>query len=100
MVVWVINTAYKWWLRVNSAVSISIRKKFPKYASQFLHFASQNPAQWVGLNLLLAASYSQGETPTTIGAEELNSPCSVAGNGCDLFAIATKQIESAPLKTR
>ena len=30
-----------------------------------------------------------GEPPTTIGAEELN--CRVRnGNGCDLFAIATK----------
>ncbi len=34
-----------------------------------------------------------GETPTTIGAEELNFRVRY-GNGCDLFAIATKQIES------
>ena len=30
-----------------------------------------------------------GETPTTIGAEELNFRVRY-GNGCDLFAIATK----------
>ena len=39
----------------------------------------------------LATSYShRGKPPTTIGAEELN--CRVRnGNGCGLFAIATKQ---------
>ena len=42
----------------------------------------------------LAASYShRGKPPTTIGAEELNFRVRY-GNGCDLFAIATKQIES------
>ena len=42
----------------------------------------------------LAASYShRGKPPTTIGAEELN--CRVRnGNGCDLFAIATKHIRN------
>ncbi len=40
------------------------------------------------------ASYShRGKPPTTIGAEELNFRVRY-GNGCDLFAIATKQIES------
>lgn len=34
---------------------------------------------------------SQGETPTTIGAEELNFRVR-HGNGCDLFAIATKPL--------
>jgi hypothetical protein len=39
----------------------------------------------------LAASYShKGQTLTTIGAEELNFRVR-DGNGCDLFAIATKQ---------
>lgn len=38
----------------------------------------------------LAASYShRGRPPTTIGAEELNFRVRY-GNGCDLFAIATK----------
>lgn len=38
----------------------------------------------------LAASYShRGKPPTTIGAEELNFRVR-HGNGCDLFAIATK----------
>ncbi len=38
----------------------------------------------------LAASYShRGKPPTTIGAEELNFRVRY-GNGCDLFAIATK----------
>ncbi len=32
-----------------------------------------------------------GETPTTIGAEELNFRVR-HGNGCDLFAIATKPL--------
>ena len=43
------------------------------------------------LGLCLATSYShRGKPPTTIGAEELN--CRVRnGNGCGLFAIATKQ---------
>ena len=42
----------------------------------------------------LAMSYShRGKPPTTIGAEELNFRVRY-GNGCDLFAIATKQIES------
>ncbi len=37
-----------------------------------------------------AASYShRGNPPTTIGAEELNFRVR-HGNGCDLFAIATK----------
>ena len=39
----------------------------------------------------LAASYSHRETPTTIGAEELNFRVR-HGNGCDLFAIATKPL--------
>ena len=38
----------------------------------------------------LAMSYShRGKPPTTIGAEELNFRVRY-GNGCDLFAIATK----------
>ena len=38
----------------------------------------------------LAASYShRGKPPTTIGAEELNFRVRY-GNGCDLFAIATR----------
>ena len=38
----------------------------------------------------LAMSYShRGNPPTTIGAEELNFRVRY-GNGCDLFAIATK----------
>ena len=50
----------------------------------------------------MATSYScRGKPPTTIGAEELN--CRVRdGNGCDLFAIATRLIElvrSKPDKT-
>ncbi len=32
---------------------------------------------------------SQGEAPTTIGAKELNDRVR-HGNGCDLFAIATR----------
>ncbi len=40
----------------------------------------------------LAASYShRGKPPTTIGAEELNFRVR-HGNGCDLFAIATKPL--------
>ena len=43
--------------------------------------------------LSLATSYScRGKPPTTIGAEELNYRVRY-GNGCDLFAIATKLIE-------
>ncbi len=43
-----------------------------------------------GLPKRLAASYShRGNPPTTIGAEELNFRVR-HGNGCDLFAIATK----------
>ena len=38
----------------------------------------------------LAMSYSHGETPTTIGAEELNFRVR-HGNGCDLFAIITRR---------
>ena len=39
----------------------------------------------------LATSYScRGMPPTTIGAEELNFRVRY-GNGCDLFAIATRQ---------
>ncbi len=38
----------------------------------------------------LAASYSHGDkVPTTIGAKELNFRVRY-GNGCDLFAIATR----------
>ena len=45
------------------------------------------------LNLLLPGNVllSQGRTLTTIGAEELNFRVR-DGNGCDLFAIATRQI--------
>ena len=40
-----------------------------------------------------ATSYShRGKPPTTIGAEELNFRVRY-GNGCDLFAIITRQIE-------
>lgn len=40
----------------------------------------------------LAMSYShRGNPPTTIGAEELNFRVR-HGNGCDLFAIATKPL--------
>jgi hypothetical protein len=46
------------------------------------------------LSICLAASYSRkGQTLTTIGAEELNFRVR-DGNGCDLFAIATKQFFS------
>ena len=39
----------------------------------------------------LATSYShRGKPPTTIGAEELNFRVR-NGNGCDLFAIITRQ---------
>ena len=58
--------------------------------------ASALPAELILLKQLnkgsLAASYShKGQTLTTIGAEELNFRVR-DGNGCDLFAIATKQI--------
>ena len=42
-------------------------------------------------NACLAMSYSRrGNSPTTIGAEELNFRVR-HGNGCDLFAIITRQ---------
>ena len=42
-------------------------------------------------NYSLAMSYScRGKPPTTIGAEELNFRVR-NGNGCDLFAIITRQ---------
>jgi hypothetical protein len=42
-------------------------------------------------NFSLATSYSRrGKPPTTIGAEELNFRVRY-GNGCDLFAIVTRQ---------
>ena len=49
----------------------------------------------------LAMSYShRGKPPTTIGAEELNFRVR-NGNGCDLFAIVTKQYkERCSFKTR
>lgn len=54
----------------------------------------KRPAGWLIFLNGLAASYShRGKPPTTIGAEELN--CRVRnGNGCDLFAIATKHVRN------
>jgi hypothetical protein len=47
-----------------------------------------------------AAFYShRGKPPTTIDAEELNGRVR-DGNGCDLFAITTGQIEGHSFKTR
>ena len=44
-----------------------------------------------GLIYCLATSYShRDKVPTTIGAKELNFRVRY-GNGCDLFAIATRQ---------
>src|SRR3954465_7340572 len=54
------------------------------------------------LGLSLATSYShRGKPPTTIGAKELNFRVRY-GNGCDLFAIATRLfcLRDYSLKTR
>ena len=49
----------------------------------------------------LAASYSRRANPTTIGAKELNFRVRY-GNGCDLFAIATRLffLKAYSFKTR
>ncbi len=70
-------------------------KKFLNTLHSFFFILNKQKTQLneLGLNLLGGVLLSQGETPTTIGAEELNFRVRY-GNGCDLFAIATKQVES------
>ena len=52
----------------------------------------EHPTNGMFFLTCLATSYShRGKPPTTIGAEELNFRVR-NGNGCDLFAIITRQI--------